>query len=117
DYFATLYYDILAAGHDLGLTHFGGRALSSLRLEKAYGSFNRDFRPDHTPAETGLDRFVDFSKPEFTGRSAALAERAVGAKRRFVGLEVAGAEAEGGGYESSMEGGGAGGYVTSGAQR
>src|SRR5204862_107283 len=75
DYFATLYYDILAAGHDLGLTHFGGRALSSLRLEKAYGSFNKDFRPDHTPGETGLDRFVDFSKSEFTGRSAALAER------------------------------------------
>src|SRR5205085_3066818 len=75
DYFATLYYDILAAGHDLGLTHFGGRALSSLRLEKAYGSFNRDFRPDHTPGETGLDRFVDFSKSEFTGRAAALAER------------------------------------------
>src|SRR5205814_8814400 len=83
DYFATLYYDILAAGHDLGLTHFGGRALSSLRLEKAYGSFNKDFRPDHTPGETGLDRFVDFSKPAFTGRSAALAERALGAKRGF----------------------------------
>src|SRR5207302_1108924 len=89
DYFATLYYDILAAGHDLGLTHFGGRALSSLRLEKAYGSFNRDFRPDHTPGETGLDRFVDFSKSEFTGRAAALAERALGAKRRFVVMEVA----------------------------
>ena len=47
---------------DLGLAHFGGRALSSLRLEKGYGSFNKDFRPDYTPAETGLDRFVDFAK-------------------------------------------------------
>ena len=115
DYFATLYYDILAAGHDLGLTHFGGRALSSLRLEKAYGSFNRDFRPDHTPGETGLDRFVDFSKPAFTGRSAALAERALGAKRRFVVMEVAEADAEVVGYESIMKEGVAVGYVTSGA--
>jgi dimethylglycine dehydrogenase len=115
DYFATLYDDLLEAGRDLGLTHFGGRALSSLRLEKAYGSFNKDFRPDHTPGETGLDRFVDFSKAEFTGRAAALAERAAGAKRRFVVMEVADADAEVVGYESIMKEGAAVGYVTSGA--
>ena len=66
DYFATL-YDELGGRARSGLTHFGGRALSSLRLEKAYGSFNKDFRPDHTPAEAGLDRFVDFDKPDFIG--------------------------------------------------
>ena len=49
DYFATLYEELWEAGRDLGLVHFGGRALSSLRLEKAYGSFNKDFRPDYTP--------------------------------------------------------------------
>ncbi|MBV8496190.1 MAG: GcvT family protein, partial [Gammaproteobacteria bacterium] len=48
DYFASLYDDLRAAGSDLGLVHFGGRALSSLRLEKGYGSFNKDFRPDYT---------------------------------------------------------------------
>ena len=87
DYFASLYDDLLEAGRDLRLTHFGGRALSSLRLEKGYGSFNKDFRPDYTPGESGLDRFVDFSKAEFTGRAAALAERAAGPKRRFVVME------------------------------
>jgi dimethylglycine dehydrogenase len=115
DYFATLYDDIREAGRDLSLAHFGGRALSSLRLEKAYGSFNKDFRPDHTPGETGLDRFVDFSKGEFTGRAAALAERAAGAQRRFVVMEVADADAEVVGYESIMKQGAAVGYVTSGA--
>jgi dimethylglycine dehydrogenase len=115
DYFETLYEDLWDAGRDLGLVHFGGRALSSLRLEKAYGSFNKDFRPDYTPAETGLDRFVDFEKPDFIGRSAALAERAAGPKRRFVILEVAHADAEVVGYESIMKGGAAVGYVTSGA--
>lgn len=115
DYFASLYDDLWDAGRELGLVHFGGRALSSLRLEKAYGSFNKDFRPDYTPGETGLDRFVDFTKPDFTGRAAALAERAAGAQRRFVVMEVADADAEVVGYESIMKDGAAVGYVTSGA--
>jgi dimethylglycine dehydrogenase len=115
DYFATLYGDLWDAGRELGLTHFGGRALSSLRLEKGYGSFNKDFRPDHTPGETGLERFIDFDKPDFSGRAAALAERTAGAKRRFVVMEVAGTDVEVIGYESIMKDGAAVGYVTSGA--
>jgi dimethylglycine dehydrogenase len=115
DYFASLYDDLLEAGRPLGLVHFGGRALSSLRLEKGYGSFNKDFRPDYTPGETGLDRFVDFAKPDFTGRAAALAERTAGPRRRFVVMEVADADAEVVGYESIMKDGAAVGYVTSGA--
>ncbi|HEY0766385.1 MAG TPA: FAD-dependent oxidoreductase [Steroidobacteraceae bacterium] len=115
DYFASLYDDLWEAGRELGLTHFGGRTLSSLRLEKAYGSFNKDFRPDYTPGETGLDRFVDFSKADFTGRAAALAERTTGPKRRFVIMEVADTDADVVGYESIMKEGAAVGYVTSGA--
>jgi dimethylglycine dehydrogenase len=115
DYFETLYDELWDAGRELGLTHFGGRALSSLRLEKAYGSFNKDFRPDYTPAETGLDRFIDFGKSGFTGRAAALAERERGPKRRFVVMEVADADTEVVGYESIMKDGAAVGYVTSGA--
>jgi dimethylglycine dehydrogenase len=115
DYFATLYDDLRDAGSDLGLRLFGGRALSSLRLEKGYGSFQKDFRPDYTAAETGLDGFVDFNKADFSGRSAALAERASGPKRRFVVMEVAALDAEVIGYESIMKDGAAVGYVTSGA--
>jgi dimethylglycine dehydrogenase len=115
DYFASLYDDIRDAGQDLGVRHFGGRALSSLRLEKGYGSFNKDFRPDYTPAETGLDRFIDFNKPEFVGRAAALAERSAGPKRRFVIMEVEAPNADVTGYESIMKGDAAVGYVTSGA--
>jgi dimethylglycine dehydrogenase len=115
DYFATLYDQLWDAGADLGLIHFGGRALSSLRLEKAYGSFNKDFRPDYTPGETGLDRYIDFGKPDFVGRAAAVAERAGGAHRRFVVMEVADTDAEVVGFESIMKDGTAVGYVTSGA--
>jgi dimethylglycine dehydrogenase len=115
DYFASLYEDLWQAGRELGLKHFGGRALSSLRLEKGYGSFNKDFRPDYSAAETGLDRFIDFAKSDFTGRSAALAERAAGPQRRFVVMEVADADAEVVGYESILQQGEPVGYVTSGA--
>ncbi|MGH8306471.1 MAG: aminomethyltransferase family protein, partial [Steroidobacteraceae bacterium] len=115
DYFASLYDDLWEAGRELGLVHFGGRALSSLRLEKGYGSFNKDLRPDYTPGESGLDRFIDFEKPDFTGRAAALAERAAGPKRRFVILEVEALDADAIGYESIMKDGAAVGYVTSGA--
>lgn len=115
DYFATLFDDLREAGSEHGMVLFGGRALSSLRLEKGYGSFNKDFRPDYTPGETGLDRFVDFDKPEFVGRAAALAERVTGPRRRFVVLEVEAGEADVVGYESILKDGQAVGYVTSGA--
>ena len=115
DYFLTLYEELLAAGTQLGLAHFGGRALSSLRLEKGYGSFNKDFRPDYTPGETGLDRYIDFTKREFTGKASALAERAAGPRRRFVIMEVNDTDAEVVGFESIMKDGAAVGYVTSGA--
>ena len=32
-------------GADLGLKHFGGRALNALRLEKSWGSWAREYRP------------------------------------------------------------------------
>jgi dimethylglycine dehydrogenase len=115
DYFASLYDELWNAGRELGLVHFGGRALSSLRLEKGYGSFNKDFRPDYTAGETGLDRYVDFGKAEFTGRDAAIAELAAGPKRRFVVMEVEAADADVIGYESILKNGAAVGYVTSGA--
>ena len=115
DYQLSLYEDLLEAGHDLGLAHFGGRALSSLRLEKGYGSFNKDFRPDYTPGETGLDRFIDFAKPDFVGRDATIAERARGPARKFVVLEVDVDEADVVGYESILKDDVAVGYVTSGS--
>ncbi len=81
---AALYETLAAAGGDLGLTPFGMRAMMSLRLEKSYGSWFREYRPDYMPAETGLDRFVRYDKPvEFIGKAAALEERDRGPKRRL----------------------------------
>ena len=114
DYLATLFDDLREAGRDLGVSLFGGRALSSLRLEKGYGSFNKDFRPDYTPGETGLDRFVDIDKPMFRGRDAVLRERERGPKRRFVTLLVDADDADVVGYETILHAGEVAGVVTSG---
>jgi dimethylglycine dehydrogenase len=115
DFLLQLHEDILAAGQEMGLVHYGGRAVSSLRMEKGYGSFNKDFRPDYTVAETGLDTFVDFSKPDFVGRAAALAEREVGPRRRFVTMVVEAPHADVVGYEVILKDGEVIGNVTSGA--
>ena len=34
----------------------------SLRLEKFFGAWMHEYKPDYGPAETGLDRFVAYGK-------------------------------------------------------
>ncbi|MFV2092772.1 MAG: FAD-dependent oxidoreductase, partial [Hyphomicrobiales bacterium] len=78
-------FDILMkAGEAHGLTPFGMRAMMSLRLEKGFGSWGRQYRPDYTAAETGLDRFIAFGKSaDFIGRAPAEDERTTGVNRRL----------------------------------
>jgi dimethylglycine dehydrogenase len=78
-----------AAGEGLGLRPFGMRAMMSLRLDRWFGSWGREFSPDYTPAETGLDRFVRFNKPaDFIGKAAAAAEKATGPRKRLASFVV-----------------------------
>ena len=76
DYQRALYELLRQAGRDHGLEPFGGRALNSLRVEKSFGTWAREYRPIYGPYEAGLGRFVDLEKPDFIGRTAALDERA-----------------------------------------
>jgi len=69
----ALYQALAKAGEPYKMRPFGMRAMMSLRLEKGFGSWMREYRPDYTPAETGLDRFMSFKKHDFIGRDAALA--------------------------------------------
>ncbi len=89
-------WDVLnAAGADLGLRPFGMRAMMSLRLDKWFGSWGREFSPDYTPAETGLDRFIAWTKEaDWIGRAAALAQRETGAPRRLVPFVVEAEDAD-----------------------
>ncbi len=88
-YQIALYEAILREGADLGLRHFGSRALLSLRLEKNWGVWTMDYRPDFTPAQSGLDAFVRFDKKaDFIGKGPALAEKEKGPAMRLVTLVV-----------------------------
>jgi dimethylglycine dehydrogenase len=110
----ALYEALVAAGADLGLAHFGARALNSLRLEKSFGNWAREYRPLYTPAEAGLDRFVDVAKPDFVGRDAVLRDRASGPARRLVTFVVDAGHADAIGDEPVWHDGKVVGWITSG---
>ena len=110
----ALYDAIVAAGADLGLRHFGARALNSLRLEKSFGNWAREYRPIYTPAEARLERFVDISKPEFVGRDAVLHDRDKTHSRRLVTFVVDAGDADAIGDEPVWHDGKVVGWVTSG---
>ena len=63
-------------GEKFGLRSFGLRALNSLRLEKNYGSWAREYRPIYSPYEAELGSFVAVNKEaDFIGKSAAIQEK------------------------------------------
>ncbi|MBR9862323.1 MAG: FAD-dependent oxidoreductase [Rhodobacteraceae bacterium] len=111
----ALYQTLAAAGADLGLKPFGMRAMMSLRLDRFFGSWNAEFSPDYTPAETGMDRFVSYDKPaDFIGKQAALAERANGPARKLCTFEVDPLDADVNAYEPIWLNGEVIGFCTSG---
>jgi len=65
-----LYEEMETVGKEFSLKPFGGRALMSMRLEKNWGAWTLDFRPDFTAKESGLDFFIDWNK-DFIGKESA----------------------------------------------
>ncbi|GIT54173.1 MAG: hypothetical protein Ct9H300mP16_13330 [Pseudomonadota bacterium] len=76
----TLRETLLEAGRSCGIRELGFYALNSLRLEKSFGVWSAEFTQDRTPGMTGMDRWIDFEKPEFIGRAAALEEMRKGTR-------------------------------------
>jgi dimethylglycine dehydrogenase len=76
------------AGASLGLRNFGLRALNTLRLEKAYGAWGREYSADVTPDEAGLSRFVNVDKGHFVGRDAVIGARARPLEQRLTLLSI-----------------------------
>ncbi len=75
----ALYAALVGAGEPLGLRRVGGRARNTLRLEKGFGTWAREYRPIYGLEEAGLERFVDWRKTDFVGRDAADTARRNGA--------------------------------------
>ncbi|MFT5345046.1 MAG: dimethylglycine dehydrogenase [Dinoroseobacter sp.] len=111
----TLRKTLLAAGADAGMIEIGFNAMLSLRLEKSFGIWSAEFTQGYTAGMTGMDRWVDWQKPDFIGRTAAIAERdGAGSKQVSVTLEVDAIDADASGYEPVWHQGNKVGFVTSG---
>ncbi len=84
----AVYDAVMAAGRPLGLRPFGMFALNSLRVEKGYRAWKGDLSTDYTVLQGGLDRFVDWAKPDFRGKAALAAELQAGVAKRFCTLVI-----------------------------
>ncbi|MBY6047350.1 FAD-dependent oxidoreductase [Vannielia litorea] len=110
-----LWHALWAAGQEHNITPFGMRAMMSLRLDRFFGSWLREFSPDYTPAETGLDRFISFKKDsDFIGRAHAESERTNPPARQLVAFLVDADNADVHGYEPVWINGEVVGFCTSG---
>jgi len=102
-------------GQAFGVKPFGMRAMMSLRLDRFFGSWMREFSPDYAPAETGLDRFIRFAKPvDFVGRASAEAARDAAPGRRLTQFVVEAGDADVVAYEPIWLDGAVAGFCTSG---
>jgi len=106
---------LMQAGAAFNIRLFAARALNALRLEKAYGSWAREYRPIYSPLEAGLDRFVALGKESnFIGKAAALREKEGGGRLRLRCFVVDADDADVIGDEPIWHRGTVRGWVTSG---
>jgi dimethylglycine dehydrogenase len=85
---APIFDAVWDAGQSHGLKPFGMEALDCLRIEKGYRAWKGDLSTDYTVLQGGLERFVDWTKPDFKGKAALAAEKQHGVSKRFVTLIV-----------------------------
>jgi aminomethyltransferase len=81
---------LLAASEPLGGGPAGLGARDTLRTEMGYPLHGQDLSEDITPVQAGSGWAVGWSKPEFWGREALLAEKEAGPARRLRGLRATG---------------------------
>lgn len=82
-----LYAALIEAGKAFGAGPVGSRALMSLRIEKGYGSWGREYSPEYYPQEVGLDRLCKMDKT-FLNKSAVTETLALPAREQLVLLAL-----------------------------
>ena len=87
EYQRYLFDLIWDAGKEFDMRLFGFRALITMRLEKNFGTWFREYRPIYTPLEAGMERVMKFDH-EFIGRAAVEAEMKTGPARKLVMFTV-----------------------------
>ena len=103
----ALFDALMEAGADLDVRPVGSRALLSMRVEKGYGSWGREYSPEYWPQEVGLDRLIKLDKPEFLGREAYLKLKDRPPRETMVLLEVEATIADASGGEPIFDSSGA----------
>ena len=112
-YLLRLAEAVESAGAGHGLRWYGARALMSLRLEKGWGVWGLEFRPDFDAVESGMDAFINWKK-EFVGKTAALAARHGQPARKLVTMVIDVDGIDVSNDEAILKDGVAVGYVSSG---
>jgi aminomethyltransferase len=85
-----LWNQTLAAGHTVCIQPCGLGARDTLRTEVCYPLYGHELDEITSPLEAGLGFFVSFDKGEFVGRTALLAQKAAGLKKRSVAFRMIG---------------------------
>ena len=75
------------AGAEMDYRWYGNRTLMSLRLEKGWGAWGLEFRPDFNAVESGMDAFINWNK-DFVGKTATAAFREEGVAHKLVTLVI-----------------------------
>ena len=94
----ALFDALMDEGKGYGIRLVGGRSLLSLRIEKGYGSWGREYSPEYWPHEVGLERLIKMTKPEFLGRDVwqDLSKKAPREKLVMLSIDATNADAHGG---------------------
>ena len=103
------------AGAAFGARLAGVRAILSLRMEKGFGAWSREFTPAQTAVQAGLDRFVSRKRNDFIGQSAFAAELESGPAQTLRLFAVESEDTDAIGNEPIFWQGNYAGFVTSGA--
>ncbi|MDT8327264.1 MAG: FAD-dependent oxidoreductase [Roseovarius sp.] len=115
---AQLYDALLEVGKAVGAGPVGSRALMSMRVEKGYGSWGREYSPEYWPQEVGLAGLCKMDK-DFLNKAAVQEVLAKPARETLVLLhlneaDVGASNADATGGEPIMKDGKGIGRVTSG---
>ncbi|MEK9709921.1 MAG: aminomethyltransferase family protein, partial [Alphaproteobacteria bacterium] len=86
-YLIRLAEAIETAGAAHGYRWYGARALMSMRLEKGWGAWGLEFRPDFDAHESGMDIFINWDK-DFVGKAASLSAKNTRPKHKLVTMVI-----------------------------
>ena len=84
----AIWKSLMAEGHQGCLQPIGLGARDTLRTEMGYPLYGHELSETISPLEAGLGFFVKLAKDDFVGRSALLAQKGEGLKRRSVGFKM-----------------------------